>query len=142
MTNLNKLKKELKEGETGAFAELREAEKKINKIIERDGKIFKLLEDGSIEALKDRPMMQEFIKNKSKKKNDGVISFEELENKQKNKPKIMKAAKGGLAEATAKLKAKGFNEGGSVIKDKTVAIDKSPNSGLITQRGFGASRRT
>ena len=55
---------------------------------------------------------------------------------------IDKKAKGGLAEATAKLKAKGFNEGGSVIKDKTVAIDKSPNSGLITTKGFGASRRT
>jgi hypothetical protein len=27
-------------------------------------------------------------------------------------------------------------------KDKTVAIDKSPNSGLITTKGFGASRRT
>ena len=49
---------------------------------------------------------------------------------------------GGLAEATAKLKAKGFSEGGAVVKDKTVAIDKSPNSGLITQRGFGASRKT
>ena len=49
---------------------------------------------------------------------------------------------GGLAEATAKLKAKGFSEGGAVVKDKIVSIDKSPNSGLITQRGFGASRRT
>ena len=51
-------------------------------------------------------------------------------------------AKGGLAEATAKLKAKGFKEGGMVVKDKTVAIDKSPNSGLITTKGFGAGRRT
>ena len=58
----------------------------------------------------------------------------------KNKP--MKKAGGGLAEATAKLKAKGFKDGGMVMKDKTVAMDKSPNSGLITQRGFGASRRT
>ena len=59
------------------------------------------------------------------------------------KPSVIdKKAKGGLAEATAKLKAKGFNEGGSVIKDKVVAIDKSPNSGLITTKGFGASRRT
>ena len=49
---------------------------------------------------------------------------------------------GGLAEATAKLKAKGMKEGGMVVKDKTVAIDKSPNSGLITTKGFGASRRT
>ena len=55
---------------------------------------------------------------------------------------IDKKAKGGLAEATAKLKAKGFNEGGAVVKDKTVAIDKSPNSGLITTKGFGAGRRT
>jgi len=54
---------------------------------------------------------------------------------------------GGLAEATAKLKAKGMKAGGEVKaemtkKDKVVSIDKSPNSGLITQRGFGASRRT
>ena len=49
---------------------------------------------------------------------------------------------GGLAEATAKLKAKGFEDGGMVVKDKVVAIDKSPNSGLITVKGFGAGRRT
>jgi hypothetical protein len=49
---------------------------------------------------------------------------------------------GGLAEATAKLKAKGFSEGGAVVKDKIVSIDKSPNSGLITVKGFGAGRRT
>ena len=55
---------------------------------------------------------------------------------------VKKLKGGGLAEATAKLKAKGMKEGGMVVKDKTVAIDKSPNSGLITQRGFGASRRT
>ena len=49
---------------------------------------------------------------------------------------------GGLAEATAKLKAKGFSEGGAVMKDKVVSMDKSPNSGLITTKGFGAGRRT
>ena len=49
---------------------------------------------------------------------------------------------GGLAEATARLKAQELSAGGTVIKTKTVAMDKSPNSGLITQRGFGASRRT
>ena len=54
--------------------------------------------------------------------------------------KTLKA--GGLVEATAKLKAKGMKEGGAVRKDKTVAIDKSPNSGLITVKGFGAGRRT
>ena len=58
------------------------------------------------------------------------------------KVKIMEAAGGGLAEATAKLKAKGFEDGGMVVKDKVVAIDTSPNSGLITVKGFGASRRT
>ena len=55
---------------------------------------------------------------------------------------VRRAKAGGLMEATAKLKAKGFSEGGAVVKDKTVAIDKSPNSGLITVKGFGASRRT
>jgi hypothetical protein len=55
---------------------------------------------------------------------------------------VRRGKEGGLMEATAKLKAKGFSEGGAVVKDKTVAIDKSPNSGLITQRGFGASRKT
>ena len=54
---------------------------------------------------------------------------------------------GGLAEATDKLKAKGFEDGGEVKaemtkKDKVVSIDTSPNSGLITTKGFGAGRRT
>ncbi len=49
---------------------------------------------------------------------------------------------GGLMEATARLKAKGMKEGGVVVKEKVVAIDKSPNSGLITTKGFGAGRRT
>ena len=56
--------------------------------------------------------------------------------------KVVNVKSGGLMEATAKLKAKGLKEGGMVVKDKVGAIDKSPNSGLITQRGFGASRRT
>jgi hypothetical protein len=55
---------------------------------------------------------------------------------------IIKAKGGGLMEATAKLKAKGLKDGGMVVKDKVVAIDKSPNSGLITVKGFGAGRRT
>ena len=55
---------------------------------------------------------------------------------------VGRLAGGGLAEATAKLKAKGLKEGGMVVKDKVVAIDKSPNGGLITTKGFGASRRT
>ena len=55
---------------------------------------------------------------------------------------VNKFKRGGLAEATARLKAQELSAGGTVIKTKTVAIDKSPNSGLITQRGFGASRKT
>jgi len=52
------------------------------------------------------------------------------------------AKDGGLMEATAKLKAKGMKDGGMVVKDKIVAIDTSPNSGLITVKGFGVGRRT
>ena len=55
----------------------------------------------------------------------------------KPKVKVMEAAGGGLAEATAKLKAKGMSEGGSVV-----SMDTSPNSGLITTKGFGAGKRT
>ena len=55
----------------------------------------------------------------------------------KPKVKVMEAAGGGLAEATAKLKAKGMSEGGSVV-----SMDTSPNSGLITTKGFGAGRKT
>ena len=69
--------------------------------------------------------------------------------KEKKSKAILERAKagmgmkeGGLAEATAKLKAKGFSEGGAVMKDKIVSIDTSPNSGLITVKGFGAGRRT
>ena len=51
--------------------------------------------------------------------------------------KIIKKAGGGVAEATAKLKAKGMSEGGSVV-----SMDTSPNSGLITTKGFGAGRKT
>ena len=71
------------------------------------------------------------------------------ERRKEKEAAILKRAKagmgmkeGGLAEATAKLKAKGFSDGGAVVKDKIVSIDTSPNSGLITVKGFGASRRT
>ena len=57
-------------------------------------------------------------------------------------PRMARAKDGGLMEATANLKARGMKEGGMVVKEIIVAIDTSPNSGLITQRGFGASRRT
>ena len=54
-----------------------------------------------------------------------------------------------LNEALTKLKSKkkdkkikGFKECGEVVKEKVVAMDTSPNSGLITVKGFGAGRRT
>ena len=61
--------------------------------------------------------------------------------------KMVTMKDGGLAEATAKLKAKGMKAGGEVKaemtkKDKVVSINTSPNSGLITVKGFGAGRRT
>ena len=86
------------------------------------------LTKGQVQGIKDAP--EEFMREKKAK---AIL--------ERAKAK-MGMKEGGLAEATAKLKAKGFSEGGAVVKDKTVAIDKSPNSGLITQRGFGASRRT
>ena len=73
---------------------------------------------------------------------NGDYTLRKLTKEEQKDADATSLAKGGLAEATAKLKAKEFSEGGTVIKTKTVAIDKSPNSGLITQRGFGASRRT
>ena len=61
--------------------------------------------------------------------------------------KMVTMKDGGLAEATAKLKAKGMQAGGEVKvemtkKDKVVSMDTSPNSGLINTKGFGAGKRT
>ena len=75
------------------------------------------------------------------KEGKGAAGKTSQEMKKKTK-KLFKAKGGGLAEATAKLKAKGFSDGGAVVKDKIVSIDTSPNSGLITTKGFGAGRRT
>ena len=86
------------------------------------------LTKGQVQGIKDAP--EEFMREKKSK---AILE----------KAKAgMGMKEGGLAEATAKLKAKGFSEGGAVVKDKIVSIDKSPNSGLITTKGFGAGRRT
>ena len=77
------------------------------------------------------------------RKDPNIFDPEEaLKTKKAKGGEIKKMNKGGLAEATAKLKAKGMKDGGAVVKDKVVAVDKSPNSGLITTKGFGKSRRT
>ena len=85
------------------------------------------LTKGQVQGVKDAP--EEFIREKSK----AILERAKAG---------MGMKEGGLAEATAKLKAKGMKEGGMVVKDKVVSIDKSPNSGLITTKGFGAGRRT
>ena len=86
------------------------------------------LTKGQVQGIKDAP--EEFMKEKKSK---AILE----------RPKARTGMKeGGLAEATAKLKAKGLKDGGMVVKEKVVAIDKSPNSGLITVKGFGAGRRT
>ena len=84
-------------------------------------------EGGKMQTIKDAP------EERRKEKEAAIL---------KRAKAGMDMKEGGLAEATAKLKAKGLKDGGMVVKDKTVAIDKSPNSGLITVKGFGAGRRT
>jgi len=86
------------------------------------------LTKGQVQGIKDAP--EEFMREKKSK---AILERAKAG---------MGMKEGGLAEATAKLKAKGFSDGGAVVKDKIVSIDTSPNSGLITVKGFGAGRRT
>ena len=86
------------------------------------------LTKGQVQGIKDAP--EEFMREKKSK---AILERAKAG---------MGMKEGGLAEATAKLKAKGFEDGGMVVKDKVVAIDTSPNSGLITTKGFGAGRKT
>ena len=88
---------------------------------------------------KDKKMVEVF--DSKTNKNVFVSKDKVLEEKDRYEP-IQKLKAGGLAEATANLKARGMKEGGMVVKEKIVAIDTSPNSGLITVKGFGAGRRT
>ena len=94
------------------------------------------LTKGQVQGIKDAP--EEFMREQKKKKMKK--KFGRGRAAQQEDMSFMK--EGGLAEATARLKAKGMKEGGMVVKDKIVAIDTSPNSGLITVKGFGAGRRT
>ena len=98
------------------------------------------LTKGQVQGVKDAP--EEFAREQKKKmkKRLGGKLIQPASPSPQGKLAMVKG--GGLMEATAKLKAKGMKEGGMVVKDKVVAIDKSPNSGLITVKGFGASRRT
>ena len=117
-----------------------------NKAMVRDfTKTKKDIEDGKYDdGFKSEKSKNSMIKNIDgfiKKAQSDIESFEKKGVGPAGKS-VKEMAGGGLAEATAKLKAKGFKEGGMVVKEKTVAMDKSPNSGLITTKGFGAGRRT
>ena len=138
---------------------VRQFENALNKVLETPIK-------ATTDSMEARKLKNKLETLGSAKAGKGVTSFKELMKKEKEKgfmttstreqrKKVEEAKRsamagkgvatakgGGLMEATANLKAKGFSEGGAVMKDKTVAIDKSPNSGLITTKGFGASRRT
>ena len=96
------------------------------------------LTKGQVQGVKDAP--EEFAREQKKKMKKKFAQGRARTAQQQADMSFMK--EGGLAEATAKLKAKGMKEGGMVVKDKVVAIDTSPNSGLITVKGFGAGRRT
>ena len=119
-------------------------DKETADIIKRTFKMKNKLEREEGTIAKNMPDVAEVIKETG----DPILTkSQNLRTKFKTKDDAKAAgvqfkAGGGLAEATAKLKAKGMKEGGMVVKDKVVAIDKSPNSGLITTKGFGASRRT
>ena len=127
---------------------MNEKTKTKNKISQEDRD---LLEE-AISVIKDKaPMVLATITETVKKEGKGPAGQRVKEMKKNKKSpmknigmqsRIAKAKGGGLMEATARLKAKGMKEGGMVVKDKVVAIDKSPNSGLITTKGFGAGRRT
>ena len=144
MTEVNIKKKPKKPTikETGKQSNLQTIKKGIKQIlsstppgmaikigIDAGGKLAEFLtqDDKKAKILKGEPTVDTGMKRKTR--NNDPLSGPQF-------------AGGGLAEATARLKAKGMKEGGMVVKDKTVAIDKSPNSGLITVKGFGASRRT
>ena len=78
-------------------------------------------------------------------------SVEKTEDGKKFKSKIKKLKKQTTeliedqdteGKGPAGKRVKEMKDGGMVVKDKIVAMDTSPNSGLITVKGFGAGRRT
>ena len=117
-------------------------------ILKDNRTLFQKVKDELDEIGVSEKELRKFIKEsqtKSKgnpKEAGALIEVTKNKSMERKTPRMARAKDGGLMEATAKLKAKGLKEGGMVVKDKVVAIDKSPNSGLITVKGFGASRRT
>ena len=80
----------------------------------------------------DNPLVRSFIQKKKNKKKKDIDRTEEYfdfkEGKKDESYNVMEAAKGG--------EVKGYKNGGEV------RMDDSPSSGMITQRGWGASRKT
>ena len=72
--------------------------------------------------------LKEFLEEEAE--DIGMTSRHPDKKETKKSPRRMKAAKGGMI--------KGYMGGGEV----EVAMDDSPNSGMITTKGFGASRKT
>ena len=119
---------------------IREAQKEAMKRLEKDTGEFITTVQEVVGKEGKGPVGQRVREMKKKTKGKGGPTIEPGRPSPRGKLAMVKG--GGLMEATAKLKAKGFSEGGAVVKDKIVSIDKSPNSGLITVKGFGAGRRT
>ncbi len=121
-------------------AAIREAQREAMKRLKEDTGEFVTTVQELVGKEGKGPVGQRVREMKKKTKGKGGPTIEPGRPSPRGKLAMVKG--GGLMEATAKLKAKGMKEGGMVVKDKVVAIDKSPNSGLITVKGFGAGRRT
>ena len=131
-------------------SKLKKAKKKIDDdaLLEAEREYFKNQPEPKKGVIVFNMTKDEFDKYK-KKYPDGQdgIEINVVDDSVSGTRKASEFRKGGLAEATAKLKAKGMQAGGEVKaemtkKDKVVSIDTSPNSGLITTKGFGAGKRT
>ena len=98
---------------------------RLKEVLEKNMKLSDLLDD-----------LKPIMKSKPSPTFEGgkmqTIKDAPEERRKEKEAAILKRAKAGM----------GMKEGVMVVKDKTVAIDKSPNSGLITTKGFGAGRRT
>jgi len=119
---------------------IKEAKGKVQTFKAPDGMMYLIDEDGNAKLVGEGRS-----KTKSSIGPDGnakLVGEGRSKTKSSIGPDGKTFAGGGLAEATARLKAKGMKDGGMVVKEKIVAIDTSPNSGLITVKGFGAGRRT
>ena len=139
MTKVEIKQKPKKPRETGKQSGLQTIKKGIKKVLQSTppGMAIKIGIDAG-------GKIAEFLTQKDKSGKGGETNRSRISEADRKllKKALPNVKGGGLMEATANLKARGMKEGGMVVKEKTVAMDKSPNSGLITTKGFGAGRRT